>query len=438
METNCIICGKKINIALSRYTKSKTKKFTCSKKCMGISFKRNNNLICPVCDKPFSKKPSYINRTKDICCSYKCAYKLKEQTVQGESNPNKKYYFNENFFKEIDSEEKAWILGWIASDGNIALDGSINIIIHNKDIDVLYSIRNILCKELPIYKRNNNMCGISFCSKNMANDICKHLKISPGKKSDIVRFPDVLDNFGWHFLRGYIEGDGSISKVSKTRYPECHIASNSLDMLEDISKFSNIPCNINYKNKSISWYGINCLDLLGKIYDNCNCHMLRKIGQYYDWCQWNPSLKNEKKYIDKIFFAKTRKDAIFPSKQRISDSGYDLTLIEKIKQNGEVEFYDTGLKVSPPFGYYFDLVPRSSIIKSGYILANNIGIIDRAYVGNIIVALIKIDKSKPDLELPSRLIQLIPRQIQHFNVIEVDKLEETERNEGGFGSSGTK
>ena len=107
--------------------------------------------------------------------------------------------------------------------------------------------------------------------------------------------------------------------------------------------------------------------------------------------------------------------------ENVSDSGYDLTIIKKIKTDGMVEFYDTGIKVTPPYGYYFDVVPRSSITKTGYILANNVGIIDRSYVGNILVPLIKVDSSKPDLELPMRIVQLIPRKIEHFELEEVDK-----------------
>jgi dUTP pyrophosphatase len=133
---------------------------------------------------------------------------------------------------------------------------------------------------------------------------------------------------------------------------------------------------------------------------------------------------------------RTDKRGILPSKSRNSDSGYDLNLIEKVKSYGEVELYETYIAVKPPKGYYFDMVPRSSIIKSGYMLANSVGIIDMDYRGSIKVPLIKVDKSKPDLELPIRLVQLIPRKIEHFQIIEVNDLEETERGGKGFGSSG--
>ena len=72
--------------------------------------------------------------------------------------------------------------------------------------------------------------------------------------------------------------------------------------------------------------------------------------------------------------------AIPPYKTRDSDSGFDLTLVEKKYMKGNLTMFGTGLSIQPQPGYYFDMVPRS-IIKKGYILANNVGIIDQGYTG---------------------------------------------------------
>ena len=69
-------------------------------------------------------------------------------------------------------------------------------------------------------------------------------------------------------------------------------------------------------------------------------------------------------------------------------------------------------------------------------LANNVGVIDRGYTGEIMIALIKVDDSAPDLELPCRIAQMIPRRIAHVNFVEVNDIEQTTRNDGGFGSTG--
>jgi deoxyuridine 5'-triphosphate nucleotidohydrolase len=127
--------------------------------------------------------------------------------------------------------------------------------------------------------------------------------------------------------------------------------------------------------------------------------------------------------------------AIPPKRTRPSDSGYDLWLIEKEKTFGNVTMYNTGVVVTPPSGYYFDMVPRSSIIKKGYMLANSVGIIDQGYTGEIKVPLMKTDPDAPELELPCKLVQLIPRKWYPFEPVPVEEIMSTNRQTGGFGSS---
>jgi dUTP pyrophosphatase len=122
----------------------------------------------------------------------------------------------------------------------------------------------------------------------------------------------------------------------------------------------------------------------------------------------------EQPEINSFKFELTKLNARAPSKSKYSDSGYDVTLTDIIKTNDHVTFYGTGLKVQPPTGFYFDMVSKSSITKLGYMLASNVGIIDQSYTGEIMVPLIKIDKNAPDLELPCKLVQLIPRRWYHF------------------------
>lgn len=128
-------------------------------------------------------------------------------------------------------------------------------------------------------------------------------------------------------------------------------------------------------------------------------------------------------------------NAVPPTKVRTSDSGYDLTLLSVVDRKGPITFYDTGVAVAPFPGTYFDLVPRSSLAKSGYMLANSVGVLDMGYTGNIIVALVKVWDEAPELELPMRAVQIIPRNIAHYSAFEVDKIEDTERADGGFGST---
>jgi len=99
-----------------------------------------------------------------------------------------------------------------------------------------------------------------------------------------------------------------------------------------------------------------------------------------------------------------------PHRFRPSDTGFDLTLIGIRQYIGKVVLYGTGVSVRPPSGYYFDLVPRSNMITTGYMLANNVGIIDQSYTGEITVPLIKIDPEAPDIEMPVKIVQIVPRR----------------------------
>lgn len=360
----------------------------------------------------------------------------------GRNNSNCKYKtLNDNFFECIATEEQAYLLGWIASDGTIAKRG-ITITIHVKDKDCLEHLRNIICPELPIKSKKTkigyNQCSLVINSNKCAVDVCNILQISFGKKDKIVKMPKLAnEELQWAFIRGYFDGDGSIISPCKSKtYPVCKIASYSSYIKDSIRDFTKIPCSVH--EEAIEWSGVNALDFLGKLYDNAKHYLSRKRNLYLDWCCWAPGIGGTGTYGTENCFrwVKTNLNAIPPSKSRSSDSGYDLTIIEKGKTVGDVEFYHTGIKVQPNQGLAFFIFPRSSISKTGYILANGVGVIDKSYTGEVLIALRKIDKSSPEIQLPCKIAQLVPLPIVHVNFVEVDNLESTHRSDGGFGSTG--
>lgn len=184
--------------------------------------------------------------------------------------------------------------------------------------------------------------------------------------------------------------------------------------------------------------GVAALDALGRLFGRSGVWARPShLQTYASACVRIAHINAPTTPLASLAVQRLRADAVLPSKERISDSGYDLTLLYEKKRMGVVTMYGTGLVVDPPSGWYLDVVPRSSIIKRGYILANNVGIIDRSYRGEILVPLIKIDPGAPELELPARVAQLIPRPIVHFPVREEDRLSSTDRGAGGFGSTGS-
>lgn len=395
-------------------------------------------IICPVCGKQFSVKESRLNRTKhDICCSKKCSNVLRSRYYLGMCNPNCKSNYDREYFKEIDTELKAYILGWVASDGSIKED-TICIKVHQRDQDIL---KNISIKTNGLFKFRPGLIFVKaiLFSKEIVIDICKHLKVQPGKKDAVVTFPELSSKeLSWAFLRGFFDGDGSIRHPGgNSSYPQCNIATTSKSMRDSIETFCQIPCN--NRDGKIEWYGNNALDFLGNLYETSNIFLNRKRDAYIQIAMWVPSLHSGKgiRGREAIFYwSKTNNNAIPPFKVRASDSGFDLTLVELVKKVGKLEYYSTNIKVRPAYGWYFDMVPRSSMPKTGYCIANDIGIIDRTYTGPIIAVLRKFDENAEDLKLPARIIQIIPRQIIHPIIEIVDDLDKTDRGAGGFGSTG--
>lgn len=372
------------------------------------------------------------NNGKYIC--FNCAQK--ERCIKNGS-PNLKYKYDHNLFKEIDTEEKAYILGFIASDGHVDKSLSkISIAVNKRDKAILSQIRDYICKEIPIGMSRVDMRVLQIYSSKMAKDIASWLKIPGGKKSDIVQFPDIDKSLMRHFARGYFDGDGSIP-IHPNKYPTCYITSNSKYILSTFEE-KYMAGKVNTQ-PVVYWYGNKCLDFLGFLYDNSKISMTRKRNRYYDICRWVPGLGGTRSsgHLPELKWMKSKKDAVPPKKHLPSDSGYDLTIIDIVKDMGDTKLYGTGIKVDMGFGWYGMIAPRSSISKTGYILSNSVGIIDRSYNGEILVALTKIDDSKPDIELPCRIAQLIPMPVCHFQFVEVDSLDETFRGDGGFGSSGS-
>ena len=139
-----------------------------------------------------------------------------------------------------------------------------------------------------------------------------------------------------------------------------------------------------------------------------------------------------------IQIVKTRDDAIIPTREYESDIGYDLTAIEVYKKIGSRTWlFETGIMVKPPVGHYIEIVPRSSISKTGYMLANSVGIIDPHYRGTLKIALVKIDDNAEPLQLPFCKCQFILRKAIYGNIKVVNQLNETDRGDGGFGSTDT-
>ena len=152
-----------------------------------------------------------------------------------------------------------------------------------------------------------------------------------------------------------------------------------------------------------------------------------------------------------------------PIKAHTTDTGYDIKFTNINKIVGDVIFFGTDISLQPSSGYYFEIVPRSSISKMPLSMANSIGVIDQHYTGELLIpvrvhhsemgfntklnsyprGIVKIMDAKPPTMLsmaelilskkPS-MFQLVLRKKYNCD-FEVEDLKETSRGEGGFGST---
>lgn len=106
---------------------------------------------------------------------------------------------------------------------------------------------------------------------------------------------------------------------------------------------------------------------------------------------------------------------------------------------GERALIPTGITLSIPDGYVGIVAARSGLAcKKGICLSNGIGVIDSDYRGEISVGLFNSSKDEFTVERGERIAQLMFVPVESAVFVSTDSLDETERGEGGFGSTGTK
>lgn len=133
---------------------------------------------------------------------------------------------------------------------------------------------------------------------------------------------------------------------------------------------------------------------------------------------------------------KLHPDAVIPNYSKAGDAGLDLTAIsEEWNVDDTIVTYDTGLAIEIPKGHVGLLFPRSSIYKTSLDLTNAVGVIDSGYRGSIMFKFRYVEEGMV-YDVGDRVGQLIILPYPEIEFEEVDELSETDRGEGGYGSTG--
>ena len=130
--------------------------------------------------------------------------------------------------------------------------------------------------------------------------------------------------------------------------------------------------------------------------------------------------------------------AIIPKYAKIGDAGMDLTATSKWYDDDNNVCYGTGIAMEIPKGYVGLVFPRSSNAKQGLILSNSVGVIDSGYRGEITFKFKLVDDRHlaKDYNVGDRVGQIIIMPYPKIEFVEVSELSETDRGNGGYGSSG--
>lgn len=221
---------------------------------------------------------------------------------------SKRYTINESYFDNIDSENKAYFLGFLFADGHNSLKRkSITLALMEDDVDILKFFQKELNSNRPLFyqkKENPN-------HKNMVHLIINSVRISNklkeygmgNTKTHTLKFPEIItknNNLIKHFIRGFFDGDGSFSIysiVDKKGYTgkryECSIIS-TIDFLKNLEthimeNVSITKCHYRQRHKDRD-NNIRALKISGKqmfhflhwIYNGSNISLSRKYKKYID------------------------------------------------------------------------------------------------------------------------------------------------------------
>ncbi|NXG72350.1 DUT protein, partial [Baryphthengus martii] len=138
----------------------------------------------------------------------------------------------------------------------------------------------------------------------------------------------------------------------------------------------------------------------------------------------------------RLRFTKLSENASAPSKGSARAAGYDLySAYDCVIPPMEKAVVKTDIQIALPSGCYGRVAPRSGLAAKHFIDVGA-GVIDEDYRGNVGVVLFNFGKETFEVKKGDRIAQLICERICYPELEEVQALDDTERGEGGFGSTG--
>jgi len=139
-------------------------------------------------------------------------------------------------------------------------------------------------------------------------------------------------------------------------------------------------------------------------------------------------------------FRRMRPEGLLPAAQHPGDAGLDLrSAVDAVVAPGERVMIPTGIAVAIPDGHAGLVLPRSGLAsRQGLTLANAPGLIDAGYRGEIVCAVVNLDRTETvTIAKGDRVAQLVIVAIPEVKPTWAEQLPPSHRGTGGFGSTGT-
>ncbi len=209
----------------------------------------------------------------------------------------RKYSINKDFFKVIDTEEKAYILGFLYADGyNQVTKKQVRLTLQRRDEDVLKKINKALKHTKPLYiLKDNTVIDLSINSKDISLDLEKLGCVQNKTFKITFPFEYMSEDLYRHFIRGYFDGDGcvSINKHNNYNDVQMNITGNEIfiNQLQDllISKLNINKTKLQKRFNSFSmfYHGRNvCFKILDYLYKDNKISLNRKNKLYKKIVSW--------------------------------------------------------------------------------------------------------------------------------------------------------
>ena len=250
----------------------------------------------------------------DLNCGACVAKTVEKQGIQRRtySEANRKYYRNSFYFDNIDTPNKAYILGLIYQDGNNYTWGNkhcLTISLQEEDYNILQRVKEELEYEGPIrsvqlHEKNpnhKNQYILAITDEHISRSL-KDLGVVE-RKSLVLTFPEFLrPDLLRHFVRGYFDGDGCVCYDYKRNKCTSSIVGTKefCTSLSNIMKQMFINCHIVKprpdldSNTYVLMFGGNksSYAFLSWLYEDCDMKLERKYKRYLDFCEKYKNVKS--------------------------------------------------------------------------------------------------------------------------------------------------